>query len=89
MVLEPENLPPAGAPREEEVGMSDKNLDTSNKYAVSSNRRGIVIRNPPRAEMTKDEAIMLAALLVVAAGDFTGERFKAAFEAVTKAFPAN
>jgi hypothetical protein len=30
--------------------------------------------------MTEDEAIML----VVAAGDFTGERFKAAFEAVTK-----
>jgi hypothetical protein len=49
----------------------------------------LVIRNPPRAEMTKDEAIMLAALLVVAAGDFTGERFKAAFEAATKAFPAN
>jgi hypothetical protein len=39
--------------------MIDKNLDTSNKYAVGSNRRVIVIRNPPRAEMTEDEAIML------------------------------
>jgi hypothetical protein len=39
--------------------MIDKNLDTSNKYAVDSNRRGIVIRNPRRAEMTEDEAIML------------------------------
>ena len=68
--------------------MSDKNLDTSNKYAVSSNRRGIVIRNPPRAEMTKDEAIR-PPVTCGRGGDFTGERFKAAFEAVTKAFPAN
>ena len=60
--------------------MADPKIETFNKYGVCMSGRGIFFLCPPRTEMSKDEALTLAAWLVVLAMD--DERFAAIREAV-------
>ena len=55
-------------------------IDTANKYGVSSRGNTIGLLFPPRGEMSKDEALTLAAWLVALACD--EERFKEILTAV-------
>lgn len=57
-------------------------LDTFNKFMVGVCAGKVTLLNPPRSDMNPDEAIMLAAWLVTMAGDFGGEKIKAAMDAV-------
>jgi hypothetical protein len=42
-------------------------LDTTNKYLVAANGKGIVIMNPPRGPIPADDALTLAAWIVAMA----------------------
>ncbi len=56
-------------------------MDAFNKYMVGMAHNGLVIMNPPRAVMSTDEALMLAAWLVSMA-DPLSEKFAEALKAV-------
>ncbi len=43
----------------------EKDIDTVNEFLVASTQGGLVIMNPPRGRITSDQAIRLAAYLVV------------------------
>jgi hypothetical protein len=58
-----------------------REIDTTNKFAVALNSRGICILNQPIMPMTGDDAILLAAWLV-AMTDFGREKFDEVFNAV-------
>ena len=58
-------------------------MDISNKHMVVARLDGIYVLNPPSGPMSKDDAIALAAWLVVVAGDRGGEKFKEALIRVT------
>jgi hypothetical protein len=55
-------------------------MDTFNKFFVGVTGGKVTIVNPPRGDITREDALMLAAWLVVMAGK-TGE-IAAAIEAV-------
>lgn len=55
-------------------------MDTFNQFLVGVRADKIHIMSPPKREITKDEALMLAAWLVVLADD--DEKFPSILEAV-------
>ena len=57
-------------------------MDTMNKFFVGIQGDNVAVLNPPRGLLSKDDAIIFAAWLVTMAGDYDGERFNAAFDAV-------
>lgn len=56
-------------------------MNTFNKYIVGMAHNGLVIMNPPRAAMSTEEALVLAAWIVSMA-DPLGEKFAEALKAV-------
>lgn len=60
----------------------DEPIDTMNDHMVGVTGGGVVIMLPPITAMPKEEAIRLAAWLVVLAGDYDAKRFGEIFEAV-------
>lgn len=54
---------------------------TDNKQLVGSRGDMVVVLNPPRGPLSKDDALMFAAWLVVLAGKSLDE-FREAFDAV-------
>ncbi|MGA2165150.1 MAG: hypothetical protein ABSH36_11865 [Solirubrobacteraceae bacterium] len=58
--------------------------DRLNKFFVGSQGDGLRILNPPRGIISHDDAIELAAWLVLLAGDFDGEKFMAVLEDLKK-----
>lgn len=59
-------------------------IDTANKFLVGAAMDRIVVMNPPRGPITKEEALMLAAYLVCLA-DPTSERFAGFLDAAQNA----
>lgn len=55
-------------------------VDTTNKFIVAANSRGIIIMHTPIGVLTKEDALNLAAYLVAISGD--EERFKEVLEAI-------
>lgn len=59
-------------------------MDTTNDFFVGVLGDGIAILNPPRGKITKEQALRLAAYLVLLADD-TGAEFPKVLEAVKNA----
>lgn len=57
-------------------------MDTFNKYMVGAQAGKLVILNPPRGAIERDDALVFAAW-IVAMADPGGEDFKNALDAVT------
>lgn len=60
----------------------DEPIDTRNDHLVGRNAAGVTITLPPARAMPDEEAIRLAAWLVMMAGDFDAQRFDLIFKAV-------
>ena len=60
-------------------------IDLGNNHLVGSNGQSVTVALPPRLPMTPDEAITLAAWLVLCALDTDASRFRQIFEAVCSA----
>jgi hypothetical protein len=57
-------------------------IDTTNKFLVSGTGRGIVIMNPPRKEISHEDALLLAAYLVSMSDPYSGMKFEDVLNAV-------
>lgn len=57
-------------------------IEAFNRHAVGMRGDKVVIIDPPRAPMTKEEALMFAAWIVLQATDFDERKFQAYIEAV-------
>lgn len=60
-------------------------MDTFNQFLVGTKADGIVIMAPPQRVLTKEEALMFAAWIIVQATDGDVDRFKAYTDAVMEA----
>jgi hypothetical protein len=57
-------------------------IETMNDHLVGSNGAGVVVTLPPMGPMSNEEALRLAAWLVICAQDYDAKRFGEIFEAV-------
>jgi hypothetical protein len=57
-------------------------MDIMNKFMVAASRSKVCIMNPPRGEMSPDDALLLAAWLVALASPMATEPFEAVLEEV-------
>lgn len=55
-----------------------------NKFGVGAQAGGVRILMPPKGPISKEDAIELAAWLVITSGDYDGERFKKVLDAATR-----
>jgi len=57
-------------------------IETLNKFLVSSQGKAILIMNPPRTSIAADDALLLAAYLVLMAEHEASQPFEAVLKAV-------
>lgn len=62
--------------------MASESISTFNKFAVAGMGDRITIMNPPRGQISADDALLLAAYLVCMAEHEASNEFNAVLEAV-------
>jgi hypothetical protein len=72
-------------PKSEKKQGDQMDIDTMNKFIVGSQDNGIVIVNPPRGPISPEDALLLAAYLVLMAEHDAAHTFEQVTEAVKSA----